>query len=205
VTSRENEPPFQHSSLYWERRYAQGGDSGGGSLGHLGAYKAEIVNGIVEELGVRSVIELGCGDGNQLALARYPRYTGLDVSPTAVSRCRERFGTDPTKTFLLYDAATFDARRLPAHDMALSLDVLYHLVEDDVYEAYVRDLFALADRWVLLFSSNMDDYTAAAPHVRHRLVVSWIERNVPAWRRVRHLPRRYPDESSAEFFLYARA
>ena len=34
---------------------------------------------------------------NQLALARYPEYVGLDVSASAVARCAERFASDATK------------------------------------------------------------------------------------------------------------
>jgi hypothetical protein len=36
---------------------------------------------------VRSAIEFGCGDGHQLTLVDYPRYTGVDVSETIVRHC----------------------------------------------------------------------------------------------------------------------
>ena len=38
--------------------------------------------------------------GNQLALADYPRYLGIDRSPTAVRRCIARVRGEPTKSFL---------------------------------------------------------------------------------------------------------
>ncbi|MBI9084342.1 MAG: hypothetical protein JEZ11_12140 [Desulfobacterales bacterium] len=72
---------------YWERRYAQGGTSGAGSYGRLAEFKAEVLNTFVEERGVQNIIEFGCGDGNQLSLAKYPSYVGLDASKTAVTQC----------------------------------------------------------------------------------------------------------------------
>ncbi|HEU4546756.1 MAG TPA: hypothetical protein VFR88_10740, partial [Microlunatus sp.] len=82
---------FGSSGRYWERRYAKGGTSGAGSYGQAAEWKAEVVNGWVRDHGVTSVLDLGCGDGNQLSLADYPRYLGLDRSPTAVRACIERF------------------------------------------------------------------------------------------------------------------
>lgn len=38
-------------------------------------------NDFVRARGIDSVIEFGCGDGAQLALAEYPAYGGIDVSP----------------------------------------------------------------------------------------------------------------------------
>src|SRR5512139_2970605 len=82
---------FSGSKDYWEERYRAGGNSGGGSYGRLAQFKADVLNGFVERHGVESVLELGCGDGHQLELARYPKYIGLDVSVTAIRQCAARF------------------------------------------------------------------------------------------------------------------
>src|ERR1700751_1058790 len=92
---------FRGSSSYWEDRYRQGGTSGSGSFGRLAEFKAEIVNGFVEKMGSQTFIELGCGDGAQLALARSPRYVGIDVAEGSISACRNRFAADQTKSFHL--------------------------------------------------------------------------------------------------------
>ena len=63
--------PFPGSTKYWQERYATGGDSGVGSYEKFAEFKAEIVNAFVSTYGVTSVIEFGCGDGNQLRLATY--------------------------------------------------------------------------------------------------------------------------------------
>jgi len=196
---------FRSTASYWERRYAQGGNSGSGSQGHLGAFKAEIVNEIVAELEPSSVLELGCGDGSQLALLHYPRYTGLDVSPSAVAQCQDLFRNDASKSFAVYDPEAFDASPPPVHEMAVSLDVVYHIVENSAYERYLRHLFASSARWVLVYSSNTEDNEGSPVHVRHRRFTDWVARTRPDWQLVKHVPNRFPAESSAEFFLFERA
>lgn len=201
---------FPGSGRYWDARYEQGGTSGDGSYGDLAAFKAEVLNGFVAEHGVQSVIELGCGDGNQLTLARYPRYVGLDVSPQAIQRCIAAFASDTTKSFFLYDPHCFhDAAKVLQADCALSLDVIYHLVEDDVYERYLAHLFGAARRWVIVYSSDRD---ASGPlalrdaaHVRHRHVTADVTARFPAFRQIAHVPNRYPERTFASFFIYERA
>jgi hypothetical protein len=195
---------------YWEARYREGGTSGPGSEGVLAAFKAEFLNGFVERHAVASVMELGSGDGRQLALARYPRYTGLDVSPAALRRCRERFDTDPTKSFFLYDPSCFvDRERRFRADLALSLDVLYHVVETELYEKYLADLFGMGDRFVVIYSSNLD--REVSPYIRHREFTRWVADRAPAWSLREHVPNRHPfrgdfdSGSIADFYVYERA
>ena len=78
------------SRKYWEDRYHQGGNSGAGSYGRLGQFKANVLNAFVSEWDIRSVIEWGCGDGHQLSLADYPEYLGIDISEKAVEICRKK-------------------------------------------------------------------------------------------------------------------
>ena len=120
---------FSGSAHYWDARYASGGTSGSGWYNRLAVFKAEVLNDFVVAQDVRSVIEWGCGDGNQLLLARYPEYLGIDVSPVAIETCRRLFAADTSERFAL--AGDYDG---PVADVALSLDVIYHLVEDDVFE-----------------------------------------------------------------------
>ncbi|HEX7235718.1 MAG TPA: methyltransferase domain-containing protein [Gammaproteobacteria bacterium] len=198
---------FHGSAGYWEARYRSGGTSGSGSYGELARFKAEVLNGLVESNDVRSVIEFGCGDGHQLKLARYPSYLGLDVSPKAVQMCREAFPNDPTKSFLLSrDYAGQTA------DLALSLDVIYHLVEDEVFVAYMRSLFSAAEKLAVIYASNTDEQQVPRPpHVRHRRFTDWVEANQPSWRLERVIANRFPYDaatgsgSQASFFIYERA
>ena len=197
--------PFKTSSEYWEKRYVKGGNSGVGSYGRLAKFKAEFLNSFVEQHGVNSVIEYGCGDGSQLKLARYPSYTGIDVSPKAVEMCRALFTTDRSKRFFHTDSVK---TTMPA-DLALSLDVVYHLVEDGVFENYMHRLFDSAQTFVIVYSSNLTD-TTPTRHVRHRHFTSWVERHRSQWHLAAHVANVYPynaaspgDTSLADFYVFA--
>lgn len=189
---------------YWEARYRRGGDSGSGSFGRLSHFKAEVLNEIVRERDIQCVIEFGCGDGHQLELARYPSYVGVDISESAVRRCRERFAHDPSKRFFLVGSPD-----VPRSDCTLSLDVILHLVDDATFAAYMRDLFAASTRYVVIYSSNFEE-RFAAPHVRHRHFTPWVERHQPDFLLESTIPNRYrsklgdADTSNADFFVYRR-
>ncbi|NJO90455.1 MAG: class I SAM-dependent methyltransferase [Chloroflexia bacterium] len=92
---------FSGSLNYWEKRYLNGGSSGKGSYNELAIFKAEIINSFLKENNIDYVIELGCGDGNQLKYMSYKHYIGYDVSKTAVELCKTKFRNDPTKSFKL--------------------------------------------------------------------------------------------------------
>ena len=205
ITSRIISYGFVSSSQYWERRYGKGGTSGSGSYGRLARFKAEVLNDFVAENGIKLVVEFGCGDGAQLSLANYPTYLGIDVSPSAIEICRRRFANDATKTFAL--AGDDDSG---IHDLALSLDVIFHLVEDEVFHRYMETLFDSAGRFVVIYSSN-SDHQQPEPHVRHRTFTRWIKRYRPEWRLYARIENRYPfdpkdsDQTSfADFYVYER-
>jgi hypothetical protein len=196
---------FHGSENYWITRYREGGNSGAGSYNRLADYKAEVLNDFVACYGIRDVIEFGCGDGNQLTLASYPSYIGLDVSPHAIKGCTRRFAGDASKSFMLVCDYTGQTAQL-----ALSLDVIYHLTEDQVYETYMRTLFGAARDFVVIYSSDKDEPHTAAEHVRHRQFSQWVRANAPGWRLLRHIPNRYPytgdndTGSLADFYIYGR-
>lgn len=207
---RLGELRFGNSSRYWEQRYARGGTSGAGSYGRLSLFKAEFLNDFVERRGIQSVVEFGCGDGHQLSLARYPSYLGFDVAPTAIELCTKRFAADTSKRFVLHDSRSEPAP-VQVAELALSLDVIYHLVEDEVFEAYMRHLFAAAKRYVIIYASN-DEAPSSAPHVRHRRFTDWVKLNEPAWYVESQIPNRYPpsladgaEVSFADFVVFAPA
>lgn len=200
--------PF--SQLYWETRYALGGTSGPGSYGELARFKARALNALVERHRIQSVIEFGCGDGAQLERAAYPRYVGLDVSRRAVRMCKKRFAQDATKSFFLYDPTCFaDRHGLFRAELVLSLDVVYHLIEEETFRLYMTHLFASAERFVAIYSSNAPTPTRAL-HVRHRRFTDWVDAHANGWRLVEtvandHVPRRrFRAGVPYDLFVYAK-
>ena len=197
-------PQFPGTEIFWENRYASGDNSGVGSYGFFSEFKAEVLNEFVASNNILSVLEFGCGDGNQLQLAKYPEYIGFDVSSTAVELCRKRFAEDRTKSFFL--VSEYQNQRA---DLTLSLDVIFHLIEDQLFETYMRLLFGAAKQFVIIYSSNTNDNEGfVGTHVRHRKFTDWVEKNLPEWKLVRQVPNRYPYHgdyrtgSFSDFFFY---
>ena len=194
------------SGDYWEQRYRSSGNSGAGSHNRLARFKADVLNDFVEEHNIRSVVEFGSGDGAQLQLAHYPSYVGVDVSPTAVQLTRNLYADDETKTFLHVDE--WKAERVA--DLSLSLDVIYHLTEDHVYEDYMQHLFEAATRYAVIYSSDTDRKSDSV-HVRHRKFTDWVRHVRPDFELIRVLKNPYPEDirdidntSFADFFFFER-
>jgi hypothetical protein len=204
-------PRFPGTQSYWEERYACGGDSGQGSAGQLAAFKAETLNGFVKENAIQSVVEFGCGDGRQLMLADYPRYAGLDVSPTIIKKNIEQFCNDSSKSFFLYTPECFyDSAAFLSADLALSIDVLFHLVEDHVFYTYMNHLFAAGRCFVGIYSSN-EERIYPKSHERHRCFSSYVNQHFSQWRLIGKIPNRYPvvasrsNGSFSDFYFYEKA
>ncbi len=197
---------FDNSSQYWIERYKRGGNSGAGSYNHLAEFKAEVLNAFVKKNEIESVIELGSGDGNQLIYFDFPKYVGFDISPDAIELCKQKFKADKTKSFyLISKIESFKAK------MSLSLDVLFHLVEDKIFETYMHQLFDASEMYVVIYSSNFDDSENYENHVRHRKFTDWVEKNVQSFELIEHIPNKYPPESGdnktstpADFFIYKK-
>lgn len=192
---------YPGSIQYWERRYARGGHSGAGSSGRLAAYKAGWLNRYVRENGVQAVVEFGCGDGQQLQLAAYPAYLGLDVASSAIQRCRDLFAADATKQFRVYDPYHFDPATVQA-DLALSIEVLFHLTEDELYRRHMQHLFGSARRWVVVFAPDTPDRTSGwLPHVRSRQFTA----DIPAgWVLRQRDENPHRDISVSDFFVFEK-
>ena len=201
--SADANQPFPGSAAYWQARYERGGDSGAGSYGKFAEFKASVLNALFVERGLHSAIEFGCGDGNQLRTLRIDDYLGVDVSSEAIARCRSAFAGVPGRRFML--ASDYQGERL---DVSLSLDVIYHLVEDATYERYMQQLFGAATQCVVVYSSNQDVEARDGQHVRQRRFTDWVDAHATGWKLLRHVPNAYPYRgdwrtgSFADFYIY---
>jgi hypothetical protein len=193
-----------NSGEYWEERYLKMGNSGAGSYGRLAHFKADILNKFVSDNKINSVIEFGVGDGNNLSLFKFNKYLGIDVSKTILASVSKMFSSDNTKSFI--HTTEFNDQRA---DLSVSLDVIYHLLEDEVFNKYMNNLFAAADRFVIIYASNKDE--PLAQHVRHRKFTDWIEKNKPDWKLQEIIYNKYPfdaknpdNTSFADFYIFKK-
>lgn len=205
-SSTKKKVEFNSSMQYWRDRYEKGKNSGVGSYGLFADFKAGIINNFVDDHKINDVIELGCGDGNQLHLAKYNQYTGFDVSERALEICKMEFSADTSKQFKLM--ADYNDEK---YDLGLSLDVIYHLVEDEVFEKYMNTLFSASKKYVIIYSSNqVDESRRDGKHVRHRKFTQWLDENINNWKLIEIIPNKYPYKgnyktgSFADFYIYER-
>lgn len=204
TNGRETFRSFPGTIEYWEQRYRDNGTSGLGSWGVFARFKARFVNDYVRENNIRSVIDFGAGDGNQLRLFRLPRYIGLDTSETAIRQLRRQFADDDSKQFVLRNGRPFNNQDRLRGELGLSLDVIYHLVEDAVFERYMHDLFHCAESHVIIYSSNSEPFWRISHHVRDRKFSGYVEENFPAWRLERTLKNPLSPLSRSDFYVYRR-
>lgn len=196
---------FRNSARYWERRYRRGGTSGKGSYDDFAAFKAKVINDFVVKEQIRTVIEFGCGDGNQLQQMRYLDYTGYDVSNTAVEKCRRDYESMSNRQFFLVEE--YDGKQA---DLSLSLDVIYHLVEEKTFNLYLQRLFSSSARFIIIFSSNTHaNPSPRQPHVLHRKFTDYIEHNEREWSLTEKIDNpvvgeRKLDDWHADFYIYRK-
>jgi hypothetical protein len=197
---------FTNSEEYWEKRYKLGGNSGAGSYSNLAEFKGEIINDFVIEHKINSTIELGCGDGNQLEYFKFDSYIGFDVSETVIEKCKNKFKEDPTKKFL-HTSSISDQKA----DMAMSLDVIYHLIEDSVYDKYMNHLFNFSNKYVVIYAYDCDEFDNYAPHVKPRKFTNWVKSNREDFTLIKHIPNKFPYQknnpettSFADFYIYEK-
>jgi hypothetical protein len=197
------------SKDYWEKRYKAAGNSGSGSYGHLAEFKAEVLNGLFEKYDLSGAIEFGCGDGNQLSMLKMKHYIGLDVSVTALERCISTYSQDKNKSFFLYDYRAFaDNEGTFKVDCSLSLDVLFHLVEEKVYLSYLKHLFGSAKKAVIIYAANVD-IEQKTKHELFRQFTRDVEKHITGWKLADTIKNKYPSKSYedeegslSDFFVY---
>jgi len=207
-----------NSTEYWENRYKQHKTSGYGSYNNLAIFKANIINSFIEKHTneITTIIDHGVGDGNQLKLLNInpcdKNYIGIDVSPTIINKCRLMFADEPSKLFMLADDIVYDAsiqRYNITADLVISCDVLYHLIEDHIYEQYISQLFNMSTKYVIIYAKNAN--VNHTQHVKFRKFTQYISTNMLLWKLIEHIPNKYPQHvlgknnsktSPSDFYIY---
>lgn len=196
-----------NSEHYWIDRYNKGGNSGKGSYDRLALFKAEVINNLITAYDINSIIDFGCGDGNQLSYLLKRNYIGFDISPVCVMDCQADY---PHYTFRLMKEYNNQTAEL-----TMSLDVIYHLLEDEVFDKYMTRLFAASTKFVIIYSSNHTDNENMAEWVKHRKFTDWVEANAKDYELFKEVKNKYPyikgmnsrkarNTSVSDFYIYKK-
>jgi len=181
------------SKEYWEERYSKGGNSGMGSYGSSASLKASVINTIIDKHSIKTINDYGHGDGNNITLLKGNfKYYGYDVSKSAYDICTLKFKDNKAYTFYHTD------KQFKQADLALSLDVLYHLVEYDVYQDYLNRLFSKST-FVLIYAQDFDGDVNS--HCRSRKFTTYIKNTFPAFT---HIDTIDGSHDKVKFYLYKK-
>ena len=133
------------NATFWNWRYATNAElgSGSGSRGKQLADKRELLAALLDILQPRSVLDVGCGDGETTRDLPLPDYVGLDLSEEAIGRARR---TRPDGDYRL---GTLADHAIEA-ELTLCIDVLIHQADRDSYRATVRSLLESSTRALLV-------------------------------------------------------
>ena len=183
----------------WQNRYQNGGNSGSGSYNELYIFKRDIINDIINKNNIQSIIDFGCGDGNQIKEINTQNYIGIDIADISIKICKMKYTNDNTKKFYTYDEINNVKLQV---DLTMSLDVLYHILEGDLYIGYLKNLFNSSSNYVLIYSNNY--YGGVLPHIYTRKFTDDVEKMFPNWEFQKRIKQIYPEKSSADFYLYKK-
>jgi len=137
VRARFGKYPLQEAfrKIYLERLW--GGDetfSGSGSASEVAEAYVAAIRRLIEERGVASVVDIGCGDfriGRAIKAGSAISYCGVDIVPEIVARNAELFSA-PDVRFVCADATRDE---LPRGDLCLVRQVLQHLSNEEIARA----------------------------------------------------------------------
>ncbi len=134
-----------YSDCEWGRDLNGEGTSGTGSTFESARLYISFVNNFIKTHDVKSILEIGCGDGVLLEYLNIPQetsYTGYDVVESILEKNRKKF---PNYTFANKNILT---ENLPEVDLILCKDVLQHLPNNVVINIF--DKIKTRCKWALL-------------------------------------------------------
>ncbi len=133
------------NSTFWDWRYSTNPDlgSGYGSRGEPLAEKRQQLASILATIEPKTVLDVGCGDGEATRGLPMPGYTGIDVSAMAIKRAKEgRPDGD-------YHLGTL-SEHAKESDLVICLDVLIHQADAEQYRETVMALVSSSKKALLI-------------------------------------------------------
>lgn len=153
---------------------------------------------VLKELGAKSVLDLGCGEGRLLRLllpdSQFERIVGMDVSWASLEKAQRRLKLDrmperqAARLTLLHGSLVYRDKRLEGFDAAAIVEVIEHL-DPPRLAAFERALFEFAKPNAIVLTTPNREYNAlfeSLPagkmrHPDHRF--EWTREEFEGWSR----------------------
>lgn len=142
----------------------------GSSMAVTGKVRA-VVDAVIdaEELGISSVLDLGCGDLTWMSQTKsWPGivYTGVDVAENLINDMIKAHGKDRKKSFVAQSMS--GSRRLPDGDLVVIRDVFSHMTLNEISATFANIAKNKSLKYLLVWhspfpSKNTDDSTTLFP------------------------------------------
>lgn len=181
---------------YWDDRYLSGGTSGLGSYGLIAEHKAKVINEYIDKYHIETISDYGCGDGNQLLLLRnFLKYDGFDISKSIVSKCM-KLNTIRNTSF------HSDIDEMPIAELTLSLDVIYHILDESDFNEHLQQLFSKSTKLVIIFSTDYILDTKCVEHIRHRKFTDIVAKKYHDFKLIDIIDNEF--DTAAKFYIYEK-
>jgi len=165
---------------YWENRYKSDPKYFGKDWDERIKIRANTLNKFIKKYKIKKVFDYGCGDGRQSQYTIVENYFGVDISSDAIKGCKK---LNPEKQFYLAkknDKNLKDLLKIFKPDLSLSFSVISHLIEDEIFEEYMENLFC-SEKFVIIYSLDQDKkYSALYQKDRH--FTKYIYENFKNWK-----------------------
>jgi 2-polyprenyl-3-methyl-5-hydroxy-6-metoxy-1,4-benzoquinol methylase len=198
---------------YWDERHRSAGELRSG--GHIGLSEAanevfyrirlgkllELIGNLNAPAEPMFVLDAGCGKGRfarELSSCGFC-VDGIDTSEAAIAASREAGGA----RFEVASLARWTSSTL--YDVVMSIDVLFHILDDDEWVASLRNLASLArlGGQLIVTDENRDEPRPAGAYIRHRPATAYAGVLGDRFEFVGFTPYRFR-ENQVGFFQYRR-
>ena len=146
-TARSIFSDYWHTN-HWRNSESKSGD--GSTLKYTEGIRRELP-GLIERVGVKTLLDLPCGDFNwfkEVSLPPGVRYMGGDIVPEMVTQLSQQYGS-PVRQFRCIDAL---GDELPSADLWMCRDLIFHLPHSDIFR--LLDNFLASSVEYLLITSH---------------------------------------------------
>ena len=128
------------------------------------------------------------------------------VNTAAINYCKKTYFNNKNLSFELIKNYSGETSKL-----TLSLDVIFHLIEEDVFNNYMKLLFNASEQFVLIYSSNTNtQIDEGVKHFKNRNFTDWVTINFKEFELIEKIPNKYQYHrdsntgSVSDFYLFKK-